>query len=222
MLERAARALGPLLVELVFVGGSIIGLYLSDTSSPMPRATEDVDAIVKATTRVEYYRFAELMRNQGFDQALGEPIICRWRGHGLIIDLMPTNEASLGFANRWYASAYTTAQSYPLTGGITIKVIDAAHLLATKLEAFFSRGADDIYASHDLEDIVLLIDNRPELSFEIDSSPAEVKDFISTSCSKLLELAGAKEALEGHLGSTENSSRRLPALIQKFEVLSTK
>jgi len=35
--------------------------------------------------------------------------------------------------------------------------------IATKLEAFRGRGGGDVVTSHDLEDIVMVIDGRPEL-----------------------------------------------------------
>jgi hypothetical protein len=41
----AARLLRPLLGELVFVGGSVTGLLITDEAAAGPRTTLDVDAI---------------------------------------------------------------------------------------------------------------------------------------------------------------------------------
>jgi hypothetical protein len=54
LLRLAARQLGTLVNELVFVGGSTTGLFLTDHTAPPLRATKDVDAIVEAANYVEY------------------------------------------------------------------------------------------------------------------------------------------------------------------------
>ena len=43
----------------------------------------------------------------------------------------------------------------------------AAEVIATKIEAFRGRGGDDHQLSHDLEDLVAVVDGRPELIAEI-------------------------------------------------------
>lgn len=44
-LELAADILGPLVDEVVFVGGATIHLWLSEEGAPPARATDDVDVI---------------------------------------------------------------------------------------------------------------------------------------------------------------------------------
>jgi hypothetical protein len=53
LLETAAAKLGPLLSEVVFLGGASIHLWLSDPAAPAARATDDVDVItaIDAGTR---------------------------------------------------------------------------------------------------------------------------------------------------------------------------
>ena len=46
------------------------------------------------------------------------------------------------------------------------------------MEAFLSRGKKDLFASHDLEDIIYILDNRPEIREEILVAPATVKNFL--------------------------------------------
>ena len=48
-----------------------------------------------------------------------------------------------------------------------MRIVTPPLFIATKLEAFHGRGANDIAASHDLEDIVTLVDGRPEIVPEI-------------------------------------------------------
>ncbi len=49
-LETAAAALGPLLEEVVFLGGASIHLWLSDPAVPVARSTDDIDVISDITS----------------------------------------------------------------------------------------------------------------------------------------------------------------------------
>jgi len=46
MIEAVARALGPLVDEVVFVGGTIPALLITDPAAPRIRPTKDVDFVV--------------------------------------------------------------------------------------------------------------------------------------------------------------------------------
>lgn len=100
-LEAAARVLRPLLDELVFLGGCTTGLLLSDPASAGLRPTKDVDTITEVASYAEYATLSERLRALGLseDTSEGAPL-CRWRHGQLIIDVMPTSEAVLGFSNR--------------------------------------------------------------------------------------------------------------------------
>ncbi len=45
MLVRAAQALGALKDEVVFVGGAVVDLFITDPAAPRPRFTQDVAVI---------------------------------------------------------------------------------------------------------------------------------------------------------------------------------
>jgi len=57
--------------------------------------------------------------------------------------------------------------------------IPYSRIVATKLEAFHGRGSSDVTASHDLEDILTVVDDRPELVSEIGAAEPEVRAFIA-------------------------------------------
>ena len=80
MLARVADALGPLVHEVVFVGGATVDLFITDRASGPPRFTEDVDMIVRVATRADYYARVETsLRAQGFKPDMREDApICRW------------------------------------------------------------------------------------------------------------------------------------------------
>ena len=104
--------------------------------------------------------------------------MCRWKFGDLILDVMPSDESVLGHStNRWYAEVVRSASKVLLPSGLEILVVSAPLFVATKLVAFHDRGNND-YMHHDMEDIINLVDGRPELSGEVDSAPSEVKEFI--------------------------------------------
>ncbi len=169
LLLGVAEALGDLRDELVFVGGCAPGMLLTDPAASGIRPTQDVDAVAaQATTRIEFHRLQERLAERGFAPDASSDVICRWRHResGNIFDLMPTDESILGFTNRWYAEAIRTATNLELAQGVSINLISAPAFIATKLEAFIGRGQRDIY-SHDLEDILVVVDGRPELVDEM-------------------------------------------------------
>ena len=223
MLDKAGKALEPLLDRLVFVGGSIVGLLLTDPSAPLPRATQDVDVIVQVATRIEYYAIEKQFVNLGFQRNTESRVICRWNGHGLIVDLMPTGVDIIGFSNPWYESAMSHSIKMTLPSAAEISVVDAPHLLATKLVAFFARGNDDMYGSHDLEDIVLLLDGRPELAHELEQSPADLRTFVIEGFETLTKKPGFVEPIEGHLGSVDGAIiRRSTVLARANQIIGPK
>lgn len=54
LVEIAAEALGDLRERVVFVGGAITGLLLTDQAAPSTSSTKDVDIIISVTTRTEF------------------------------------------------------------------------------------------------------------------------------------------------------------------------
>lgn len=62
ILETVVQLLGPLVDEVVFLGGCATGLLLTDVAAPPIRATQDVDVITEVTTLQAYHRLAERLR----------------------------------------------------------------------------------------------------------------------------------------------------------------
>jgi hypothetical protein len=65
----------------------------------------------------------------------------------------------------------------------------ALYFLAFKLEAFDGRGKGDYRASHDLEDLVAVIDGRPEVVDEVAGASEALRAFLA----KRLHVLGAPE-----------------------------
>ncbi|MEM7258850.1 MAG: hypothetical protein AAF404_15855 [Pseudomonadota bacterium] len=105
----------------------------------------------------------------------------------LKVDFMPDDENVLGFSNRWYKLALSSAETYTLSDNLNIKVVSPVLLLATKLEAYRGRGGHDPLGSRDMEDILMLFDGRPELIEEIKHSGHELRSYFSATVGGLLE-----------------------------------
>lgn len=216
-LEEAAEKLGPLLDELVLVGGCAAGLLVTDTGSAPIRPTQDVDMLVAAATYSDYHRFGQRLLQRGFSQGQspGDPL-CRWRLAGLILDVMPLDESVLGFSNRWYRQAMQTPIRVQLTTEMAISCIDAPHFLATKLEAFRSRGEGDYLASSDLEDVIVVTDGRPSIDQELSASTPDVREFVATEFTSLLAERYFMEALPGYFAGEDQGGARARFLTERL------
>lgn len=216
-LELAAHALKPLLDELVLVGGCAVGILITDRARPPVRYTIDVDLLAEVTPLSNYYKLGEKLRKLGFEEK-GD-IICRWTKGELIIDVMPTDENVLGFTNSWYRLAAEKPLKTMLPSGITIQHISAPLLMATKIESFYGRGAGD-YLHHDIEDIVNLVDGRPEIIDELRESPKQLRDFVEQEFDDLLADTNFIDCIQMHLGPSEFEQSRVSIVIERMRLMA--
>ncbi|HYW32735.1 MAG TPA: hypothetical protein VE869_14645, partial [Gemmatimonas sp.] len=122
---------------------------------------------------------------------------------------MPLDESILDFTNRWYSLVLDSAQQLSVTPAITIRIANAPVFLLTKWDAFGHRGADDPYGSHDLEDIVMLVAGRPELSHEVLELPLDARRFLVNALRDALGSEWFLDVVEGALPD----ARTLPGLV---------
>jgi predicted nucleotidyltransferase len=168
LVEVVAQALGDLREELVFVGGCAAGLLCTSPNAAPPRVTYDVDVVAEVAALRAYHALEKRFAAHGFSRDISQDaLICRWRIGDVKVDLMPTDEKIFGFSNRWYPAAIASASEELLPSGTTIKLISAPVFLATKFEAFATRGRSDLLSSHDFEDIVSVLDGRPDIDAEV-------------------------------------------------------
>lgn len=207
LLKIAAQQLRPLLEEVVFVGGCMIGLLITDEAAPDVRATIDVDIIAEITSYIDLTIFSDRLRNLGFAEDMDKDApTCRWKKGSTKLDVMPLDETILGFSNRWYKPAMDQSQQLEIEKDLHIRAITAPYFCATKLEAFKSRGNGDYLASHDLEDLITVIDGRPELLSELEAAPADVRIYISNTFDNLLKIDDFINALPGHINDEDRFS----------------
>lgn len=218
-LANAARKLTPLLDQIAFVGGCITGLLVTDPAAAPARPTIDVDVIASITSYAELATVETRLRELDFHQPLieGSPV-CRWVSGELVLDLMPTESSILGFSNVWYGPALEKAERVRVADQ-EIRVITAPYFVATKLEAFHGRGQNNFSVSHDIEDIVTVIDGRQELAGEVRAAPDDLRQYLRREFTALLSNRDFLEALPGYLLPDSASQQRLRVVVTRIEKL---
>ncbi|WP_294771002.1 nucleotidyl transferase AbiEii/AbiGii toxin family protein [uncultured Rhodoferax sp.] len=220
-----AQAMGPLCDQVVFVGGCATGLLLDDASLMDVRPTEDVDAIVEVASLAGYHRLAEQLMQRGFKQTMADntpPF--RWFWNRMQLDLVPVDEKVLGFANPWYRVGYAEALGLELADGLKLRHLSAPYFLATKFEAFNDRGQNDVYLSHDLEDIMTVVEGRATVVQEVIAAHEAVRQHIHQAVAVLLAMPAFHNALPGLLSNPEREQTvkaRLTRMAAKSTVQPT-
>jgi hypothetical protein len=222
-LTRTARRLGPLIAELVFVGGQMVELLVTDPAAVRVRPTDDVDAVVRVTSRAAYHALQQRLAVLGFQPDMrADAPLCRTRTQdGLILDVMPLDEGILGFSNRWYAFALDTATLLELEPGTTIRAITAPAFLATKWEAFTNRGEGDVLTSRDIEDILTLVAGRSSIVDEVRDAPEDVRTFIRAETRRLLAHHWADEIVENAVHDARHVPGLRRAVLERLNALAS-
>jgi len=215
-IELLAEKLGDLCEEVVVVGACSPALILDISTAPDLRPTNDVDIMVQADNYGEYFSFVEKIKKKGFVESQGDPI-GRYASGELIVDVMPTKADVLGFTNRWYKKAFVNATYRKLPSGKSIKTVTPVYFVATKFEAFSSRGEDDVMASPDLEDIITILVEVPTLEEELKQADKDVQRYISDQFKKLVLNKNYPHFLSAHLRGDEASQAFLPELRRLIE-----
>lgn len=141
-------------------------------------------------------------------------MICRWvhTESGVTFDLMPVQADVLGFSNRWYPYAVQTATPVELGDGISIRLVTAVVFVASKLAAFADRGGGDVLTSHDLEDVLNIVDGREELASELALAPDELRRAVGEAFTGLLADPEFSNLLPGLLTEPERAGLVLSRL----------
>ena len=201
--EAVAQALGDLCDEVVLVGGCAAGLLCTSPSAMPPRVTFDVDVVAEVAALADYYALEKQFEQRGFKRDVSQDApICRWRLRDLCVDLMPSDEKILGFSNRWYPHAIAGA------------------LLATKLEAFATRGRGDLLSSHDFEDIINVLDGRPGIEAEVAAAAADLMQYLSARFGEIVRHADFANTLPGLVSYDEIHEDRVRRVRVRIEAIA--
>lgn len=223
LVEVVAQALGDLCDELVFVGGCAVGLLCTSPSASPPRVTYDVDVIAEVVGLSGYQALEGQFAARGFgrDMSKKDAPICRWRLGQVEVDLMPTDERILGFSNRWYPAAIASASEASLPSGRRIRLISAPAFLATKFEAFATRGGGDLLSSHDFEDIINVLDGRPGVEDEVASAEGGLAAYLASRFGEIFHHPDFENTLPGLVAYDELYDHRIRVVRQRIAAIAT-
>jgi hypothetical protein len=219
--ETIAAALGELNSKITFVGGIVTGLLVTDPAAPPARLTADIDVVAGVATYADVAQLVDQLRDLGFmeDSSEGAPI-CRWLISGIKVDVMSSMPVAGMSSNRWYAEAAVEAQTVAVTTELSVRVITAPYFIATKLDAFDDGRRGDLFYSHDVEDIIAVVDGRATIEAEIHAAPASVAAFIRRRFRSLLEDRDFIDAVAGHLPGDSASQARLPLVMARLRAIA--
>lgn len=222
MLVAVARRLAPLSDELVYVGGQVAELLVTEPAAVRVRGTDDVDAIAGVGTRTAYERLSVRLHVLGLrlDSSEGAPV-CRWlTPEGLRVDVMPIAEAVFGLSAPWFAEATASARQADIGDGLSIRIPSAAAFLAMKWAAFADRGRGDLFGSHDLEDIVTVVAGRECIVADVADAPAELRAYVARETGVFLESPLALDAVEGALPDARFDAAVVDRTLERFRAIA--
>ena len=133
---------------------------------------------------------------------------------------MPTNPELLGFGNVWFARAFAAAFDFRLPSDSVIRVLPAPYFLATKIEAFDQRGAGDYILSRDVEDLVAILDGRPEVVEEMQAAESDLKEFLAERFAQWMKDPIFMDALPGLLPPDAASQARMAIIIERMKTVT--
>lgn len=215
-MKAVAERLDGLGLDYAFLGGSVVGLLLDHPELSPVRATDDVDVVIEVVSRARYAAIEQKLRALKFDHDMrqGAPR-CRWVLGSLTVDIMPADGDFLGLNTTWFREALASATPRTVPGG-TLRVVSPVGFIATKYVAFLDRGAGDYYASHDLEDLVTVIDGREKIVEEVAAADPALCAYVIMAVATLVSSEDFMEALPGHLPPDAASQGRLAGLRRKL------
>lgn len=218
--ELVAATLGDLCDHLVLVGGCAASLLIDTPTAPPPRVTTDVDLIVEVSALGEYHALERRFAQRGLTRDVSaDAPICRWKAGQVAVDLIPTEENVLGFANRWYVEAARTADRVRLPSGRQIKLVTAPAFLGTKFEAFHTRGQSDMLASHDFEDIINVVEGRANLVGEVEAVSQPLRDFLAHEFGRVLASPNFVDTLPGLVAYDELHDERVSRVLGRLRAI---
>ena len=218
VVAEVAQALQHLKQRVVFVGGAVVSLYTDDPAADEVRPTADIDLTVILAGFGEWVRLQEELATLSIYPDPYGPTICRYKLKDIPIDIIPAENSLIGPSNRWYKSGFENLQTMSVHGE-TIQILSAPCFLATKFEAFKDRG-NDYRTSHDIEDIIYILDNRTTIVDEIAQSPAEIRQFLQEELKSIFQKGLMDEVLAAHIHPLM-LEERLPLSLKKInQILS--
>lgn len=211
-----AKALKELKEQIVFVGGAVVSLYTDDPAADEIRPTKDVDLTLHIVNLSHWEEITLQLARLGFNPDPYGQSICSFKYKDIPVDIMAAEDGPFGPANRWYKVGFDNIQIASALNQ-EIQIFSAPCYLATKFEAFHSRGSD-YRSSHDIEDIIYIIDNRINIVSEIEKDNPLVTNFVRSQLEYIKEKGLLQEVLVSHIHPIM-LDERMPLVEEKIEAI---
>lgn len=197
MVAEVAAALGSLKENVVFVGGAVVSLYTDDPAADETRPTDDIDLTINIVSLHHRQEVQEQLAGRDFHPDPFGHSICRYKYKNIPVDIMATKDGPFGPTNRWYEIGFEKLWTAKANDQ-EIQILSAPCYLATKFEAFANRGKD-YRTSHDIEDIITILDNRLDIVSEIKDCDKQIRLFLIKELNKIIVNGMLSEVLTAHL-----------------------
>ena len=208
-----AEALQDIKQEMVFVGGAVISLYTDDPAADEIRPTQDVDVTLNIVNLSHWEQVQGELAQLGFHPDPFRHAICSYKYKDIPVDIISAEEGPLGPAKRWFKIGFENLWTATARGQ-EIRILSAPCYLASKFEAFNDRGTD-IRTSHDMEDIIYVLDNRINIVQEVQKDDERISSFIKGQLQKIMGQGLLQEVLVAHINPIL-LAERLPIVEEKI------
>ncbi|UBM57462.1 nucleotidyl transferase AbiEii/AbiGii toxin family protein [Marinilongibacter aquaticus] len=213
-LKVIGRALSELSHKIVFVGGAVVELYTDDPARGEVRPTDDIDVLIEMINRSNHALLEEKLRAIGFKNDMDSGVICRYKYHDIVVDVMPEDGKILGFTNSWYSEGLKNTSPILLDDDVEILIFNLEYFLASKFEALNSfRHGKDFRFNSDFEDIIYVFDNRLNIIEELQTKENPAIDYLRKEVRSLLERPNIEEEIISNI-EPSNSALRADKIIQ--------
>jgi hypothetical protein len=213
VVAEVAAALKEIKKDMVFVGGAVLSLYTDDPAADEIRPTQDIDMTINIINLSHWEKVQEQLAALGFYPDPMGHAICSYRYNNIAVDIMTTEEGPLGPSNRWFKIGFENLRTAKAKDQ-EVNILSAPCYLAAKFEAFNNRGSD-YRTSHDIEDIIYILDNRMEIAEEIAIDDSRIAQYIKEQLQKITHEGMMQEVLVAHIHPLM-LAERLPIVVDKI------
>ena len=192
-----AEALKELKDQVIFVGGSVVSLYADDPAADDIRPTADIDITIKLMNQSNYLQMQKHLSDLGFKLDVTGHSVCSYKYKDIPVDIMSTEDMPLMPSTKWFKLGLATLQTVK-ANNIDIQILSAPYFLATKFKAFNDRGID-YRTSHDIEDVIYVLDNNIDIVNQINQADTKVREFIKSEFQKIIDNDALEEIIAAHV-----------------------
>ncbi len=109
VVEKVATSLEELNNDVIYVGGAVVSLYVTDEGAEQTRPTKDIDISVQISTYAQMNELRKKLASKKIYPVHSENNMYRYSHEDILIDLIPFEETPLGPTNSWLKPGFEKA-----------------------------------------------------------------------------------------------------------------